>query len=60
MKALIDSFGLGVLELAVLNIIGVLGLAGPNFIVVLIRVGSLKICKTTVEEFDRSLCGLDY
>ena len=60
MKALIDSFGLGVLELAGLNIIGVLDLAGPNFIVVLIRVGSLKICKTTVEEFDQSLCGLDY
>ena len=39
MEALIDSFGLGVLDLAGLNIIGVLGLAGPNFIGGLIRVG---------------------
>jgi hypothetical protein len=39
MEALIDSFGLGVLDLAGLNIIGVLGLAGPNFIGVLDRVG---------------------
>lgn len=47
-QVLIDSFGLGVLDLAELNVMGVLGLAGPNVTGALNRVGS-KIGKTPVQ-----------